>query len=441
MANVCCNPYSTLLPTDLVIQLVGSLNNLRSILFHQIATIGDTSVASLCTVWRIEDNYADYLICVSPFAGPPPYNNISNADFKFYSINYASDGTLIQTILLDNVSCQPVSVIRTLVLLTFRSFNYTLNFSFYQFGDPSEQKQNILHLFTYPSFTFVIYGNIVITFTLIDYFPIITYIGKLNNTKSIVDSYLHYDNANGTLLGMVNSQLVFYWNDKSFALTNYYSDIGDTLYTTKSQPVNESCFILIGGQDVFSTIKRIRSTTDPNDFNIIRKATYGYLDQYVGDEPDGGRFIYTSLKSFVKINENTSEVLKYIIAFTDTKKENFFPKYAILGLSDFRDNQVKQRTYPLPITFTDTKDPTFQKYKDFYFQYSPTGITIYQPGFDSFLVFNAGSIALNDVTMALLSNNTEASAYNVKLNKSTKFISPTPIKNTFENRFNKPQDF
>lgn len=440
----CCNPYS-LLPTELVIQLVGSLNNLRTILFHQIAQIGDSPTASLCTVWRIEDNYADYLISVSPFAGPPPYNDISNKDFRFFSINYASDGTLIQSLLLDNVSSEPVSIVRTLVNLTYRSINYNVNFSFYQFGDPTEQKQNILHLFAFPSFTFVLYGNIVIHYTLIDYFPIITYIGKLNPSKSIVNSYLQYDNANGTTLGVINSQLVFFWNDKSFALTNFYPEITDTLYSTRQQPLNEACNILIGGQNVFSTIKRIRAPEDPNDWNIIRKATYGFLDQYVGDEPNGGKFKYTSLKNFIKIDDLSSMEIKYIIAFTETKIQNLFPKYAIIGITNFRDTQVKLRTYPLPVSFTEKKDDTFQHYEMFGitldFKYLPTEIIIFAPGFESFLKFNGGSTTLNDVTMTLLSSDTERNAFDPQENKGNRFIAPTPIKNTFEHRFSKPKDF
>jgi len=440
MADCSCNPYS-LLPTELVIQLVGNLNNLRTVLFSQITKIGTATNPSLCTVWRIEDNHVDYLISVSPYAGPPPYTNVTNADINFYSINYALDGTFIQTIVLDNVTSEPISVVRSLVNLTYRSINYNVNFSLYQFGDPSEQKQNLLHLFTFPSFTFVLYGNIVMTFTLIDYFPIITYIGKLNHTKAIVESYFQYDNANGTTLAIINSQLVFYWNDKQFALTNFYPDINDTIYSSKAQPANLSCYIFIGGQNVFSSIKRIRNPVDPNDFNIIRKATAGFLDQYTGDEAEGGKFAYTSLRTFVKINEVGPFDIKYLIAFTETKTANVFPKYAVIGVTNFRDSQVKLRTYPLPITFTDTKDPSFQNYKQLFFKYSPTGITIYAPGFDTFLFFEAGSITLNDVTMTLLSADTERSAYSPAENKSHKFIAPTPVKNTFEHRFNKPKDF
>jgi hypothetical protein len=113
----------------------------------------------------------------------------------------------------------------------------------------------------------------------------------------------------------------------------------------------------------------------------------------------------------------------------------------VIGVSNFKDTQVKFRTYPLPITFTTTKDPSFQNYKQLYFKYSPTGITIYSPGFDTFVQLEAGSITLNDVNMTLLSSDTERSAFSPPENKSHKFIAPTPVKNTFEHRFSKPKDF
>lgn len=439
-SNLCCNPYS-LLPTEIVIQLIGNLNNLRTILYNEIIQLEESKNVNLYTVWRVRDNYADYIIVEIPFAGLPPYNPITQNEFRFFIVNYADDGTLIQSLLMNNTTAVPISVVRTYITTTYRSIKYNITFNFYQQGDPILPKQAVCNLFAFPHFSFVLFGNIFIHFTLIDYFPTITYIGKINENSALIDSYFFYDYANGTIMGLIESQLIFFWNTKSFAITNYYPDLKGVEYNIyRDLPVPID--VIIGGQNVFSVEQRIRDPSTDNDWNIIRKATKGRLDSYVGNEPSGGKLEYTSLKEFIRIDNTISEIL-FIIAFTTIKEGlNEFPIYAIIGTTDFKDTQTKLRTFPIICEFVDKKNNTFQQYESIYFKFVNNTLIIYRPGFEDWRKLNTASIAINDVNTALLRANTSRDVFNSELNKDRKYQkSQETVTNTFENIFSKPQDF
>lgn len=429
------NPYS-LLPTELVIQLVGSLENLRAYYFHKIVYVPSFFDSKLYTIFRIRDNYVDYVIVESPFAGDSTSTNpIVGSDFRFFSVNYASDGTLIQSLIMDNVVEVPIIVIRTNMTSVFRDTRYDLNFKLYQFGNPSEQKETICNLFALPGFSFVLYGYIFLRLTFIEFFPIISFEGKLDHKQHVVDSVFVYDYANGTILGIVESQLIFFWNDKRFSIVNFYPDLQGTTYSLNQQPVTIPIDTIIGGQNNFIVERRENNVTSDNEWNIIAKGSKGKRQALVGNEPTGGKIRYTSLKEFILINQSDRDKILYLIAFTNLKPGlNAYPMYGVIGFSNFLDTQSKLRTFPIRITFKKTYDPeTYQNYESIWFRYTPDMLFIYETGFEKWRTLNAGSISLNDVNMTLLQSEVGVGTFNALENRNNDI--ETNLSYTFDTRF------
>jgi len=427
----------SLLPIEVVMQLVADLHNTRSTIYSMIKTIDNEK--KLFMIWKIQDHYTDYLIAQTPFV-PTPQDIISAEDFRFYGVNFDEDGTLLQCMLMNNIVSVPITTIRTFLTLAFRGEKYNLTFDVYQNGSIVEQKESLCHLFCFPSFTFVYYGTIVLQFTLIEFFPVLTYIGRLNHSTRTIESFMTYDYANGNLMGILQSQLLYFWNDKSFALLNHFPDLASVVYTSAG-PIPRSLSVLIGGQNVFGLETRPptsgKSSFTEEDYQIIRKCTTSYNDTFYANEPTGGKLQFTSLKEFILIQEPSTILsprsMKYITAFTSLKTLTTYPYYAVIGESQFADTQTKVRTYPLRVEFSQTYDPaTWQSYESIWFLYTGSKLFIYEPGFENWRRLNAGNINVNDLRPALLQPTNTQTSFDSLQNTTPSLNKMIPSTDQFE---------
>ena len=92
-----------------------------------------------------------------------------------------------------------------------RRTDFKINFDSLQ----SQVKESILNIFTFPSLTYVVQNDIVITFNLANnlYFP--SYIGIMKPDEQMVLPATTWDWCRGTLVGKLNGQMVYIWNTQT----------------------------------------------------------------------------------------------------------------------------------------------------------------------------------------------------------------------------------
>ena len=383
----------SILPIDLVIELISSLEDLQLSLFFKIVKLpvngscDPSSTNSLCTIFRHNDNWMRYIITVTSEVGSTVYPSV-----QFIAVNYGADGTLLQSYLMSNAVEVPVTVIRSQCQIYWRSQFYSMNFGIPQVDRLREIKQSVVNCFVFPSLTYVLFGKLVFNFTYVEQFYTVTYVGEIEYDTLKVLPLTYFDWLDGTLCGKLDSQLFFCWSDLFFAITNQYPDIF-YVNSVSSSETQSNLKILIGGYDNYMITNRIVEV-DP----ILIKATYAHKLSVQSDEILGTLVDYTPLKEFIPITGTSL----YILSFSNVLLKGYQAKYAVIGTTTFQDTNFPIHTYPATIQFVETKDPSFSSYGTvfvIYYKYDqPNNILfIYEPGFSKFLRFQNGNVILSDL--------------------------------------------
>jgi len=399
----------SLLPINIVIELISSLEDLQLSLFFKTAQLqlnGPTDTTlSLCTIFRHNDNWMRYIIAVT--------NEVTSLSsmtpsVQFIAVNYGADGTLLQSYLMSNVVQVPVTVIRSEIQVYWRSQFFSMNFSIPQLDRLREIKQSLTNVFVYPTLTYVLFGKLVFNFSFIEQFYAVTYIGEMEYQKLKVLPLTYFDWLDGILCGKIDSQLFFCWSNLFFAITNQFPDI---YYLGTSSKLK----VLIGGYDNYMITNRTVQTD-----SILIKATYAHKLSVQSNEILGSIVSYTTLKEFIPI---TGTPL-FILSFSNVILKGYQTKYAVIGTTTFTDTNFPIETFPATVVFTQTKDPSFNSFGTvfvIYYKYDAATKTllVYEPGFMDYLMYQNGNVILSDLIPYSLD---EKYKFNPVANDTTEFI-------------------
>ena len=356
----------------------------------------------LFTIFRYNKDFMKYIILASP------REDASEKKVLFFGVNY--DGTLLQTYTIDDVFTSPISIVRSKISMYWRYNQYDLIFKVPNINSYTSVKEAVLNLFTFPQLSYVIFGKLMINFTLVEgyYYP--SYFGKVNYATRQIIPLTSFDFCNGTLVSKMNEQLTGLWNTQNFAVTNQFPELDD------KTPEN----VIIGGVNdyVFNT---------RNSEKIITKATYSTGLSFQANEIKGTYLNYIPLKTFIKIEGIMEE--KFLIAFSNTPydttyqlRKNKFPMYVTIGKSSFQNAKQSIITENIEAVITSEKDDSFQKYEEgsvvFYFKYDELSnkLLVYEEGFIDFLIEEKGEIVLSDLKPYQLGDKVK---YVPKLNSAT----------------------
>ena len=304
---------------------------------------------------------------------------IARKNINFIDVTY--DGVLLQQTYIENVfPCFPI-VFKSNISIYFRGQLYQTVYNV-PFLNPLEKiKESIISLFTFPSKTFMLFGKLLLHFTLINGRMNLTFMGSFE--KNSFYAITHWDWCQGTLVGKYKNEIQYIWNDRFFRNTNQFPSI------------EEQSLVLIGGLYNYQLDGRDRS---------IIQVTYGGLSSFFLDELEGGQISYVSLKRNIEIKESKS---KYILSFSNVKHN---PVYALIGHASFVNSVRTILTFPIRVCFTEYKNDEFQREETFCFKLCSTKLLIYsKSGFFSYLEKHRGNIELSDLYLTNLNQKKEYS--------------------------------
>ena len=378
----------SLLPLPVVIKMVTSLENLRLSLFYSIETLewrGQDTNEYLLSILRMGDNYMKYIIILAPKLTPSTIATVGDDVVEFIGVNYAEDGTLLQSYIMPNAVKCPITIIRSQVELYWRSVFYTFTYNVPDVDRRREIKQSLINIFVFPSTTFVLFGRSVLHFTFIEQFFVPTYIGLLNDQDVVVDSIIEWDWADGLLVGTIDGQSTYMWNTQFFAITNQLPNLYQV--PLKNQK------IVLGGNFNYYLEYRDSTLSEP----ILVKSSYAHKLSAQTNELIGQLVDFVSLREFVLI-DNTQ---LYIIAFSNVlSTDSLYDAYALIGSADFINTDSSLVTTPARVEYTTTYDDTYQQYGlYFFFKYlaEDNVLIVYRLSFRDFLATASGRIVISDL--------------------------------------------
>lgn len=309
---------------------------------------------------------------------------VANEKVNFIDVHY--DGVLLQHTFIEDVSpCFPI-VFKSKISMYFRGQLYQTVYNVPFLQPLAKIKESIINLFTFPSKTFILFGRLLLHFTLLDNVMNLTFMGFLEN--NMFKALTHWDWCQGTLVGKHNHEIQYIWNDYFFKNTNQFPSIENT------------SLVLIGGLYNYQL--------EETDQRLIQ-ATYGGMSSFFLDELEGGQISYVSLKRNIQVKDDKS---KYILSFSNVRND---PMYALIGHTSFVNSVRTILTFPIRVFFTDTKTEQFQDESTFSFLLCSTKLFIYQKkGFYEYLEKYKGNIDVSDLYLINLNQNKD---YSVEMNQ------------------------
>ncbi len=314
------------------------------------------------------------------------YLIIEVAKEKVNFIDVSYDGVLLQHTFIEDVSpCFPI-VFKSKISMYFRGQLYQTVYNVPFLQPLAKIKESIISLFTFPSKTFLLFGRLLLHFTLLDNVMNLTFMGFLEN--NLFKALTHWDWCQGTLVGKHNHEIQYIWNDCFFKNTNQFPSIeGGSL-------------VLIGGLYNYQVEKTERR---------LIQATYGGISSFFLDELEGGQISYVSLKRNIQVKDDKS---KYILSFSNVRND---PMYALIGHTSFVNSVRTILSFPIRVFFTDTKTEQFQDESTFSFLLCSTKLFIYQKkGFYEYVEKYKGNIDVSDLYLTNLNQNKD---YSVEMNQ------------------------
>jgi hypothetical protein len=231
-------------------------------------------------------------------------------EFAFFSINYSRDGVLAANTITLNATDTILSNLKGRFSVVYRSKSYDLFFETPDLDNIREVKQSICSLHSFPNKTFVINGDLVLSFSFIKDFFILSYMGYIDNNPDLekVNSLLNYDFANGTLLARFFSQPFLLYNTKCFQAVNLFPDI-----EFKSLKLRSKSELITGG--MFDYVKTNEGSLIESNF--LSRIVYASKMNYLSDNLEGHLVDHTPLTKKIQISESA-----FIMAFTNVLTED-----------------------------------------------------------------------------------------------------------------------
>jgi len=395
-------------------RLITNINLLKLTLYFEIID------GIMYTIFQNFQEFQKYIIFTTPHVGT--YEDailVPPTVISWYSVNYNSSGTLILTSIDPNVVLAPFTVIRSIVQMSWRSRLYDFTFQIPNVSQYVQIKESILNLFCFPSpNAYVLFGSIVIIPVYVDSFFTPLFIGILDSETATVKSLMTWDWGNGTLVGLIQSQIVYYWNNRRFAVVNQYPNLYDYLDYT----VTPGQDFITGGKNSYLVEKR---TTE-----ILVRGTYATNLSKQADILVGDLIRYKQLNEFVVVPQ-LPYAQYFILSFSNYTRRTSFPCIATLGYSNFRNTDYPLLTFPAIVDFVEEKDDTFTEAGQFgaklYFKYDDNTqiLTVYYPTFDEYMAEQTGDVVLSDLRPYSLNDETT-------FNDRTNELSPQMLDDRYE---------
>lgn len=373
------NPDYNVIPVEIIILEVLNLENLKLGMLHNIITQSDVNY--FVTVLRIDENYSNYLALVSREITPLYPEPL----IYFVTAQYGTEGTLVANSFNINAIEVPLTNVRSRMDVNFRSQYYGLCFNVPQIDRYREIKQAISNLFVFPNLTYVLFGELVVSFTYVKGYFTFSYLGKLCTQRMMVDPYVRWDYAEGTLLGLFNDQLIYLWNKNYFAMSNSFPELSfDNSFDMQ---------VILGGTTDYMISNQVPFVIPPSN-NLIVRATVASRFNYNIPQLTGDLVDFITLRTFVLIANTTL----YIIAFSNVVGTSAFPSYALLLDSNPVNANYPFTTREVIVTLTPTKTVDFQTVGGISF-YLKDGneLLVYEVGFPDYLASDEGHIILSDL--------------------------------------------
>jgi len=375
---------------NLVNRLITQLETLNLTIYVETSVDTD-QVEYMYSIIRQLSTFQKFIITKTPKIETFEEAILAPRLVQFYSVHYGAEGTLILNDLTSNVIPAQINIIRSVIQFFWRSRLYTTTFQIPQIDRLREIKQSICGIFTFATpQAYVLLGKIMFVFVYVKDFLCPLYIGILDHDKMESNSLVVWDWADGTLIGKLNGQMYYVWNDQSFFMINQHPN----LYWNET---NIQLYIP-GGKDAFAI--------EYDTSSVITKGTLAAPLHKQEDILQGQLINYINLKDFIRIPGLVDDQIYYIVSFsnitftTTYDEPSNFPTFATVGFANFRNSN-----YPLVIenaicVFVQNKDDTFYRYGPyFYYKYDDATqtMTIYQPTFDQFIQTQTGNMVIQDL--------------------------------------------
>jgi hypothetical protein len=376
-------PNYNIIPVQEIIYEVTNLLNLNIGILHNI--LEKDGIQYFVSLIRYKQNYSEYLGFISRKITPDNPESL----IYFISVQYDSQGVLVANTFDINSISVPLTNIRSRIDINFRSKFYRLNFDIPQLDRYRETKEAISNLFVFPNLTYVISGELVVSFVNINQeFFTISYLGHLNPEKNLSEPLFTWDYADGTLIGKFDNQITYYWNKQEFKMVNQFPEI-----TFEESSITKS---LLGGYIDYVISDQTPFILVKND--IIVRATKASRFNYNANSIIGDKVDFTPLAKFVEIDCNT-----YLIGFSNINGNSVFQSYALLLNSNPINANYPFTTFSIPVQFVGQTNSEYLGLK-YTFDKQNQLLLINNNNFEDFLNKNKGHIILSDINPYYLWN-------------------------------------
>jgi hypothetical protein len=304
MSQITQFPNYNIIPVDIIINTVTNLENLNVFILNNVYTLEEKEY--LVSTFRLRQGPSRYMALVTSKLT----STTDIPEFAFFSINYNESGVLAANTITLNATDTLLSNLKGRLSVVYRSDSYDLFFETPDLDNVRQVKESICALHSFPNKTFIINGDLVVSFSFIQDFFILSYMGYIDNNPQLkkVNSLINYDYANGTLLARFYSQPFLLYNTKCVQALNLFPDIEfkSLKLTTKSE-------LITGG--MFDYIKTNEGSLIQSSF--LSRIVYASKMNYISDNIEGHLVDYTPLIKKIQISESA-----FIMSFTNVLTED-----------------------------------------------------------------------------------------------------------------------
>ena len=163
-------PNYNIIPVDIIINTVTNLENLKLFMLHNVYTLEDKEY--LVSTFRMHQGPSRYMALVTSKIT----TTTDTPEFAFFSINYSRDGVLAANTITLNATDTILSNLKDRFSVVYRSKSYDLFFETPDLDNIRQVKESICALHSFPNKTFVINGDLVLSFSFYSGFFILSYI-------------------------------------------------------------------------------------------------------------------------------------------------------------------------------------------------------------------------------------------------------------------------
>jgi hypothetical protein len=383
-------PNYNIIPADIIINTVTNLENLNLFMLNNVYKLEDKEY--LVSTFRLRQGPSRYLALVTSKL----IDQSSVPEFAFFSVNYNEAGVLSANTITLNATDTLLSNLKGNLSVVYRSDSYQMFFETPDLDNIRQVKESICALHSFPNKTFVVNGSLVLSFSFVQDFFILTYMGFINNNPELkkVDSLINYDYANGTLLVRFESQPYLMYNTKHIQALNLFPDI-----EFKSLKISTKSELITGG--MYDYVISDEGSIIQSDF--LSRIVYASTMNYTADNIEGHLVDFTPLTKKIQVSESA-----FIIAFTNVLDEDTtIRRYATLLVYSPSVPNFPFVTTFIPVTLTEDCEG-FINFNGIKLQFIGTdSILLCSCGLKEALCKNKASIPVADMVRYEIRSNVE----------------------------------